>query len=164
MGGAQVNHSLCRSIFLEGHTILGDAMMNTRRTFWSEICYAMWHGQRIEFRTDMFPGSEWYTQRSTILLGDPSLRIWTALPGVLELVGSPSFKPGYNVIEVTVTANGVPAEGILVTLSQVGGVLVTKISEASGRVQFRANLKPQGRVHITAYAPNMVTAVIDSSR
>ncbi len=61
VGGVQFNHSLTRSIFVEGDTILGDALMNARRTLWSEVAYVTLGEQRINFPMNMFPGAEWYT-------------------------------------------------------------------------------------------------------
>ena len=162
LGGVQFNHSLCRAIFQEGDTILGDAMIKARHTLWQEVATVTVGELVVEFTMDLdlFPGTEWYTQRSTILLGDPSLRLWTRRPGVLTLSGPDRFEEGYNVIDAAALADGAPAEGITVTLSRYGGVLIRKTTDAAGAAQFRVNLAAGDRVHLTAYARDMTPAVV----
>lgn len=154
-GGVQVNHSIIRAIFNEGDDILGDAMMNMRRTLYSEVASVNLGDVEVPFPMDLFPGLEWYTQRSTILLGDPALRIWTQVPGVLSIEGPSTLGAGYNVIDVVVSKNAQPTQGIPVSLSVFGGVLINKTSDANGAAQFLVNLNSGDIVSITAYQRQM---------
>ena len=165
VGGVQFNHSLCRAIFKEGDTIFGDAMMTARKTLYSEVAYFDVGELHVEFPMDMglFPDVEWYTQRSVIMFGDPALRVWTKNPAKLTLDAPSSFTKGYNVIEVTVTEGQNPAQGVLVTLDQVEGVLIRKTVNAQGKVEFKINLDTGDTVVLTAYKENMIPAVKEFS-
>ena len=162
-GGVQFNHALCRSIFKEGYTILGDAMKNARATVWSEVAYVTIGDVKIEFPMtwELFPGIEWYTQRSVLLLGDPSLRVWTAQPGKFALTGAMEFMPGYNVLSVEVSLDGSPASGVPIALNQAGGVLIRKTSDASGKAEFKVDLEAGDEVTLTAYKQNTVAAIVE---
>lgn len=163
LGGVQFNHSICRAIFQEGDAILGDAMLTARRTLWSEVAYVKVGDLTVEFSMDMdlFPGAEWFTLRSIIMLGDPMLRVWTQQPTVLTLSGAQTFQEGYNALDAQVLSDGKPAAGITVTLDQVGGVLVSKTSDADGNVQFGVQLDSGDTVLVTAWAPNAVAAEVE---
>jgi hypothetical protein len=161
VGGVQFNHSLCRAIFTEGDTIFGDAWMNARRTFWNEVASVKIGGQTIQWPMDLFPGTEWYTQRAIIMLGDPMLRVWTQNPSELVMEGPATFKAGYNTFEVEVTENGSPASGVLVSFSQLGGVLVWKKTDSEGKAEFMANLEDGDVASITAWADQKAPAIID---
>ena len=158
VGGVQFNHSLSRAIFKDGDTILGDAMLNARRTLWSEVAYVEFGELNINFPMDFFPGLEWYTQRSVLLLGDPALRVWTESPEAFEMDAPSKFSKGYNEIEVQVTLKGAPAKNVPVTLSQIDGVLVSKTTDQEGKALFVVNLSADEKVQITAYQQNKVPA------
>ncbi|MCC6158284.1 MAG: hypothetical protein IT350_09545 [Deltaproteobacteria bacterium] len=161
VGGVQFNHALTRSIFVEGDAILGDALMNARRTLWSEVAYVTLGEGRVNFPMDMFPGAEWYTQRSVLLMGDPMLRIWTDTPGTLDLSVHDSLEAGYETIGVTVELDGAPASGIDVALSVRGGVLVRHSTDADGAAEFAVNLASGDMVAITAYGANLVASTTE---
>jgi len=163
VGGVQFNHSICRAIFHEGDTIFGDAIIKARSTLYTEVAYFDVGELHVEFPMDMglFPDVEWYTQRSVIVFGDPALRVWTEVPEELKIDGPDAFTEGYNHFEVTVNKIQAPVPGVLVTLDQAGGVLVRKITDAVGKVEFRANLEPDDTVYITAWAQNSIPAVLE---
>lgn len=161
VGGVQFNHAICRAIFKEGDTILGDAMLNARRTLWSEVAYVEFGDWDIQFGMDFFPGIEWYTQRSVLLLGDPTLRVWTEIPEAFEMDAPSGFAVGHNDIEVQVTLGGEPAANVTTVLSQVDGVLVLKKTDQEGKAQFSVKLDAKDKVLITAYEENKVPATVE---
>lgn len=162
LGGVQFNHSLIRAILQEGDTILGDAMIKARQTLFSEVAVVTVGGVEIPFPMDLaaFPNTEWYTQRSVLLLGDPTLRVWTDVPAPLDISGPPSFAAGVNELAIRVTTDGQPAAGATVTLDQVGGVLLQKTADQDGQVEFVVKLQAGDEVVVTARAENAIPAQI----
>jgi hypothetical protein len=161
VGGVQFNHALTRSIFVEGLRVLGDAMMNARETLWSEVASVTVGELTVDFPMTFFPGTEWYTQRSVLLLGDPALRVWTDEPSTLSLDVEPTYAPGYNTIEAVVSRDGAPASGVSVALSELGGAMAKHTSDAEGRVTFMMNLSGDAPVRMTAYETNVAAAVVE---
>jgi len=162
LGGVQFNHSLVRAILQEGETILGDAMINARQTLYREVAVVTVGGIEIPFPMDLaaFPNTEWYTQRSVLLLGDPTLRVWTDVPAPLDIVDPPSFAAGVNELTIRVTVDGEPAAGASVTLDQIGGVLLHKIAANDGLVEFVVKLAAGDEVVMTAWAENTIPVQI----
>jgi hypothetical protein len=161
VGGVQFNHSIARALFVEGMTLLGDAMMNARETVWNEVAYVTLGGIDIEFPMtwNLFPGTEWYTQRSVLLLGDPTLRVWTQAPGQLAIDAQTTAEAGYNVIEATATLDESPATAATVTLFVSGGIMIMQKPDANGTVTFQVMLEAGDDVKITVYQTNQAPAV-----
>jgi peptidase C25-like protein len=161
VGGVQFNHSIARAIFKEGNTILGDAVKRARESLWTEVATVTVGELSIDFTMDMalFPGTEWYTLRSVILLGDPTLRVWTENPSSLEIEGPASLTPGYHVIEATVTDGTAPMPGTKATLDINGVWLIEKITDQYGKATFQVTIKAGDEVILTSYAANRIVAV-----
>lgn len=76
-------------------------------------------------------GYEEYTFELFHCFGDPSLEIFSALPGTLDV----TYTIMSDTIQVTVKGNGNPIEGSLVCISQEGGFYESGFTDASGIVQ-----------------------------
>jgi hypothetical protein len=77
-------------------------------------------------------GYEEYTFELFHCFGDPSLDMYTALPGTLQV----NYAFPTNIIEVTVKGNEVPIQGARVCISQESGYYQTGMTDANGIVQF----------------------------
>lgn len=89
-----------------------------------------------------------------ILLGDPALRIWRGVPDTLAIAHAPSLAVGDTALAVTVTVDGAPVDGALVTVwNQASHEYGRAFSDGSGvaRVPFEA--RSTGTVRVTASHP-----------
>ncbi len=160
-GGAQFNHAFSRALFLEGAYILGDAVLEARRTLYAEDIHGTYLGINFSLTTEMFPGSEWYTLRSVIVLGDPTLRIWTAEPGRIELTGPDTVSPGSS-LTYLVEIEGESASGVTVTWleNKDGGDFMTLVeSDEDGNAEFPPSSSCEAVV--TAYKYGYQPASLD---
>ncbi len=91
--------------------------------------------------------------RRANLMGDPGMDMWVGVPPVLDVEladGGNSIPYGTSVIELEVTADGSPAEGITVCLFQNGQVFQRGLSDANGRVWLDASGAQTGTLRMTA--------------
>jgi Peptidase family C25 len=162
-GGAQFNHAFCRALFLGDAYILGDAVLEARRTFHAEDIHGTFSGIDFHFTTETFPGSEWYTQRSVIVFGDPTLRIWTSKPQALELSGPEHITSGSGNLIYQVISDGELMVGAIVTYyvdNEDAEFMALLETDQQGTVEFPANVGCEARV--TAYRYGFLPATLQT--
>lgn len=93
-----------------------------------------------------------WTHMTLALIGDPTLRIYTAAPTPLALTPPPPLETGEQLVTVDVTRGGAPAAGATVCLWKEGDDYVVATADAAGRVEVPVHLRSQGTLRITAVA------------
>lgn len=151
LGGAQFLHSLIEGIFIGRYVHIGKAMNYARANFRNVNLTIMFVPM---IQTD---DTEWWTQMEVILLGDPSLAVWTDDPKEIEIVTSDTYQPGYNELLVRVIdINQNSISGVMVTLYKPDELLFRAITDSNGEVTFRFFARPSGSIFIGVSGPNLI--------
>ncbi|MBU1219160.1 hypothetical protein KKF34_06040 [Myxococcota bacterium] len=155
IGGSQFLHAFYKGIFEEGLVYIGESFNYGRSNFRSIDYSLAW------IPVTMTDDSEWWTSHVIILLGDPSLRIWTMNFERIYLETPLKYGPGYNELTVTVKdVNGSPLEGIWVTASKGTDFIIKNTSDSDGKVTFRFVPDGPGNINITASSENYFSTVV----
>ena len=131
LGGAQFLHAMMEGLFVDGLDRIGDTFNRGHARMRS-----------IEWSVSSLPSvmtdeSEWWTHHGVILLGDPSLRIWTAPRPRLTLEAPATYGPGFNELWVTVRDEGdQPAAGVTVRLFKADDLYLEQTTGEDGRARF----------------------------
>jgi hypothetical protein len=91
--------------------------------------------------------------------GDPSLRLYLGEPSVIAVDAPPSYDALQPLI-CRLELDGAPLAGHPAVV-KVGDTYETYISDASGQISIPAPNKAAGTLHITAFAPGVVSATAD---
>jgi hypothetical protein len=132
IGGSQMLHAALEGLFLEGLPTVGEALAHGRAHM-REVSLRI-----MGFDMPMNDASERWTQLVTILLGDPSLRMWSAPCRAVAVDAPADYGPGYQELVLTVTdaAGGSPVAGATVVLRKEGDFLLRGLTDDAGAVTF----------------------------
>lgn len=95
-----------------------------------------------------------WTQFSQILLGDPTLRVWTAEPSALSASHPGSLTLGSESVAVTVTSGGAPVDSATVCLDKPGDDYAVGVTDASGQVTLTFRPDHPGQATLTVTGRN----------
>jgi hypothetical protein len=152
IGGSQFLHAFFEGLFVAALPTIGEAF-NHGRARMRELPYSLSY-----LSTAMTDDSEWWTHHVLILLGDPSLPVWTLDPLALTLEAPAVYGPGWQLLSVTVRAGGVPRAGVTVTFRKEGDFLVSTVTDASGVATLSFVPRGPGTIRIGATAPDCAFA------
>ena len=96
-----------------------------------------------------------WTFENYTLLGDPALALWTTSPRTAVVTAPASIAAGQRNVAVTVTANGSPVSGALVSLAKAGEDLVWGTTNASGQVTLAILAPSAGTATLKVTGPNL---------
>jgi hypothetical protein len=92
-----------------------------------------------------------------ILLGDPSVQIWTDVPKSCELTTATEIPEGQNYVEVSISSEDNELEGFMITVTSDSGLLATGLTNSLGSAYIPV-MMPLGDYAVTAsrygYIPN----------
>ncbi|PKN23828.1 MAG: hypothetical protein CVU65_13445 [Deltaproteobacteria bacterium HGW-Deltaproteobacteria-22] len=149
IGGSQFLHAFFEGLFAQALPTIGE-IFNYARSRMREIPFTLSY-----LSTVMTDDSEWWTHHVLILLGDPSLPVWTQDPLKLELETPATYGPGYQTITVTVrVAGGSTRAGVSVTFHKPGDFRVTLPTDDNGQVSFSFIPRGPEFLHVGASAPD----------
>jgi hypothetical protein len=147
IGGSQFLHAFFEGLFPQALPTIGE-VFNHARARMRELPFSLSY-----LNTVMTDDSEWWTHHVLILLGDPSLPVWTQDPLKLELEAPETYGPGYQTITVTVrVAGGGTRAGVAVTFHKPGDFRVTLSTDNNGQVSFSFIPRGPGFLHVGATA------------
>jgi hypothetical protein len=127
IGGSQFLHAVFQGLFGGGQTTLGDAFRHGRAHL-REVDLTIL-GTPMTVTDD----SERWTQLISILLGDPSLRVWTAAAAPLEVTAPAIYGPGYQQLAVEVRSEAAqPVAGATVVCAKQDDFLIRTTTGADG--------------------------------
>jgi hypothetical protein len=148
IGGSQFLHAFFEGLFTHAVPTIGEAF-NHGRARMRLLPYSLSY-----LSTVMTDDSEWWTHHVLILLGDPSLPVWTLDPLALTIEAPAVYGPGWQSLSVTVRAGGAPRAGATVTFRKEGDFLVSVITDASGVATLSFLPRGPGQIRIGAAAPD----------
>ena len=138
-----------RLLFEDGVTAIGEAQGRQKLPF---------------LATANYDGVARWTQMTLLLLGDPSLRIYTNKPKTLTVTAPASIGMGGGQFSVHVAVAGVPRMGALVTAYKAGDDLRSVVTNGSGDaiVPFEPDSTGSLTLTVTAFncRPNQSTVAI----
>jgi hypothetical protein len=95
-----------------------------------------------------------WTYMNYTLLGDPAQKVWTAVPGVVDITAPTALVTGEQIVSVTVNSGGSPVEGARVTLAR-GDVYVRGETDIAGMVDIAVTLTDAGDLTLTVCGVNI---------
>jgi hypothetical protein len=159
IGGSQFLHAMFEGLFEKGLATLGEAFTYGRARM-REVELTILGVPMV-----MTNGSERWTQLVVVLLGDPSLRVWTQGAGRLDVTHPTEYGPGYNemVIEVRSEASGQPVQDATVVLSKEGDLLLRAQTDAAGKATFRFVPYGPSELQLGVTGPGLLPALFTIS-
>ncbi len=147
IGGSQFLHAFFEGVFDRLLPSIGEAF-NHGRGRMRELPYSLSY-----LDTVMTDDSEWWTHHVLILLGDPSLPVWTLDPTALTIEAPSAYGPGWQTLSVTVRSGGAPRANVTVTFRKEGDFEVTTVTDAAGVASVSFIPRGPGPVRVGAVAP-----------
>ncbi len=97
---------------------------------------------------------ERWTVFSLALIGDPTLRLWTASPDSLTVLAPTDLTVGPQQVIVDVQRTGAPLEGARVCLAKTDECYAVGYTDAAGQVALDVSPSSLGEVRLSVEAPN----------
>ncbi len=104
---------------------------------------------------------ERWTHLNYVVLGDPSLVIWTDVPLELDVAMPDSLPYGDQLVPLFVTSGGSPVPEAVVCLSKDGDDFARTMTNASGYAQLPFSVKSSGSVAVSIMGRNLQPRVLE---
>lgn len=130
-GGSQFLHGVFDGLFAKGKRRIGDAMNHAHATMRTFSLPMMGIPMPVDDNTER------WTHMVVVLLGDPTLEVWTAEPATGTIDAPSTYGPGFQELKVTVHAGGASLPGATVTLMKTGDFVLRSSTDAAGTATFR---------------------------
>lgn len=98
---------------------------------------------------------ERWTHLNYVALGDPSLVVWTAQPGVLDVAVPDSLDYGPQDVTVTVASEGMPVAGALVCVAKGDDGYARAFTDAAGGATLSLTVKSAGEATVSVMGDNL---------
>jgi hypothetical protein len=128
-------------LFAQGYDRVGEAFTLANAAFAAQAEY---------------DGAHRWTQFCLVLLGDPSLRIWSSVPRELAVTHPAVVPLGSPELAVTVLCEGSPLSGALVTLDKEGDTYASAVTGPDGVAHVPFWPRAEGAFSVVATAKNAV--------
>lgn len=97
---------------------------------------------------------ERWTQMTLVMIGDPTLQMWTAAPAPLAVSAPAELGLGSQTVEVTVTREGLPLAGARVCLAKTDDLYDVAFTGPDGVAHLEVLARSPGAVSMNVSAPN----------
>lgn len=138
------DQSFFEAVFVTGFTNLAKAHADAKHEFVAES------------RADSYMR---YIMYGLNLLGDPETRLWTNIPGTIDVACEPVIGPGSQMYSVTATSGGTPVGGATVCLYKVDEVYCVEETDGAGNVTALIDPVRPGTLFVTVTKPNLLPFV-----
>jgi hypothetical protein len=133
IGGSQFLHAMFEGVFADRLATIGEAFAHGRARMRAIDLHIL--GTPMVMNNE----SERWTQLVVVLLGDPSLRLWTEGGAAIDVTHPAVYGPGFNemVVEVRAAGTGQPVPGAIVVIHKQDDLLLRAQTDVEGNATFR---------------------------
>ena len=150
VGGSQFLHGVFDGLFGKGKRRIGDAVNHAHATMRTFSLPMMGIPMPVDDNTER------WTHLVVVLLGDPTLEVWTAEPAIAAIMAPASYGPGFQELRITVQAGGAPLAGATVTLVKSGDFVLRGSTNAAGAATFKFIPKGAAPIHVGVSGANLI--------